>query len=394
MDITLNKKEVEMKWEMKNLGDLIEILSGFAFDSKCFNENIGTPLIRIRDIKRSFSNTFYNGSFDERYIITKGDVLIGMDGEFNIAEWKGDDALLNQRVCKVSVKDNSKLLIRYLLYFLPFQLKLIEDKASFVTVKHLSVNDIKNIQIPLPPLPIQKRIADILDAADALRRKDQELVKKYDELAQAIFIDMFGDPVRNEKGWEVVLLKDIVHSDRIITYGIVQAGENIPNGIPYIKTGDIKDGEILIEQLQRTSEDVAKAYQRSQLFENDIIMSIRATVGTVALLPNSLVGANLTQGTARISPSNKICRMYLYYFLKNDYAQNWIGSQAKGATFREITLGKLRELPVFLPQLSLQLRFEKVIKNIIDGKQKIKVQSVNSNDLFNALLQKAFKGEL
>jgi type I restriction enzyme S subunit len=73
----------------------------------------------------------------------------------------------------------------------------------------LTKSDLLEIEIPLPPLATQKRIAEILDAADALRRKDKELLKKYDELAQAIFIDMFGDPVKNEKGWEVEILKKI-----------------------------------------------------------------------------------------------------------------------------------------------------------------------------------------
>ena len=200
-----------MKWDKVRLGDVIKILSGFAFDSKRFNENKGLPLIRIRDIKRSYTETFFDGEFDDKYIIKQGDVLIGMDGEFNIAEWKGINSLLNQRVCKIDSYDEIKIEKRYLLHFLPIQLKFIEDKASFVTVKHLSVKDINEIEIPLPPLPIQKRIAQILDAADALKRKDQQLLKKYDELAQAIFIDMFGDPVKNEKGWEVKKLGEVCH---------------------------------------------------------------------------------------------------------------------------------------------------------------------------------------
>lgn len=258
----------------------------------------------------------------------------------------------------------------------------------------LSKADTELVEIPLPPLATQKRIAEILDAADALRRKDQELLKKYDELAQAIFIDMFGDSVKNEMGWDVLPISEVVHPDRIITYGIVQAGEHINDGIPYIKTGDIKDGEILTNQLQRTSKEIALSYKRSQLYKGDIVMSIRATVGTVALLPDSLEGANLTQGTARISPSDIIDRTYLYYYLKNDFAQNWISSYAKGATFREITLSKLRQLPVLIPPIEIQSVFNKKLKTIMDSKARNKNLVKNSINLFDSLIQKAFKGEL
>lgn len=253
---------------------------------------------------------------------------------------------------------------------------------------------ISEIQIPLPPLSTQKRIAEILDTADDLRRKDQELLRKYDELAQAIFIDMFGDPVRNEKRWEEKILAEVVHPDKIITYGIVQAGENVPDGVPYIRTGDIKNGKILVNQLLRTSPEIAQSYKRSQVGKSDIIMSIRATIGTVALLPDELDGANLTQGTARISPSKLVTREYLFHYLKSDHSQNWISSYSKGATFREITLTKLRELPVLLPPINLQDQFTVRIKNITVQNEIHKTGALNSESLFNSILQKAFKGEL
>src|SRR5690606_6975475 len=99
------------------------------------------------------------------------------------------------------------------------------------------VKDINNIEIPLPPLPVQQRIADVLDKADALRRKDQALLKKYDELAQAIFIDMFGDPVKNEKGWEVKRFEHFVSFDTKMTHDFEAYGN-----LPHIGVGNIEKG--------------------------------------------------------------------------------------------------------------------------------------------------------
>src|SRR5690606_3869824 len=127
-----------------------------------------------------------------------------------------------------------------------------------------------------------------------------------------------------------------------------------------IKTGDIKNGEILASKLKRTSKEIASKYKRSEVNKGDIIMSIRATVGTVALLPDILDGANLTQGTARISPGDKVNRYYLYVYLQSPFVQRWLWKNVKGATFKEITLGKLRELPVAIPPVEVQDKIAKI----------------------------------
>ncbi len=112
-----------------------------------------------------------------------------------------DNALLNQRVCKID-EISGDIDRGYLGRFLPVALKEIEDATPFVTVKHLSVKALNEIQIPLPPLAEQKRIAAILDAADNLRAKRRESLAELDTLLQSTFLDLFGDPVTNPMGWE------------------------------------------------------------------------------------------------------------------------------------------------------------------------------------------------
>lgn len=133
-----------MNYKVKPLRDLVKITSGFAFKSNLFNtENNGLPLIRIRDVVRGYSDTFYDAEYKDEYVIQNGDALIGMDGEFNLAKWRGGKALLNQRVCKIE-STSEELSQGYLIRFLPKALKDIEDKTPFVTVKHLSIKDINN----------------------------------------------------------------------------------------------------------------------------------------------------------------------------------------------------------------------------------------------------------
>jgi type I restriction enzyme S subunit len=115
-------------------------------------------------------------------------------------------------------------------------------------------------------------------------------------------------------------------------------------------------------------------------------MSIRATVGTVALLPDELDGANLTQGTARISPGPEINRLYLFHYLQSDDAQEWIRNQVKGATFREITLRRLRELPVVTPPLDIQNQFAEIVTKIEEQKDFVQKAIDESQYLFDSLM--------
>jgi type I restriction enzyme M protein len=138
------------------LGDLLEVQNGFAFKADQFGTSEGMPIIRIRDIKPSRTETTYSGQYDESYLVYDGDLLIGMDGEFNSTIWSGGQALLNQRVCKLHSFD--KVLRGYVARLLPAKLKEIEDATYAVTVKHISAKQIREIEIPLPPLEVQREI--------------------------------------------------------------------------------------------------------------------------------------------------------------------------------------------------------------------------------------------
>ena len=141
------------KWKIEKLIDVCNVQYGYPFDSKLFSDSDGMPLIRIRDVIRGYSETFTTESYKEEYVVKRGDMLIGMDGEFNIARWGNTPALLNQRVCRIIPKQNVDK--DYIYYAMPKALKEIEDRTPFVTVKHLSAKEINKIEIPLPPLETQ-----------------------------------------------------------------------------------------------------------------------------------------------------------------------------------------------------------------------------------------------
>ena len=176
---------LEKKDNLVVIGDYLNILPGYAFSSKKFShEKKGLPLIRIRDIESKETDCYFDGEYPEEYLVKKGDILIGMDGEFNTCIWQGEKALLNQRVCKIFPKNDSQLDKDYLYYIIQKPLKIIELTVGQTTVKHLSTKDFFKIQVPLPSLLEQKRIAEILSTIDKklelqkARKEKIERVKK------------------------------------------------------------------------------------------------------------------------------------------------------------------------------------------------------------------------
>lgn len=250
------------------------------------------------------------------------------------------------------------------------------------------------IAVPMPSVVEQRRIAEVLDRAEALRSIRRAASAQLDTLTQSIFLDLFGDPLSNPKGWTIHQLQEVVKEGTIVTYGIVQAGEEFPGGVPYIRTGDIVNGEIVTSGLRHTDPAIASKFSRSRVEAGDIVMSIRATVGTTALVPPELNGANLTQGTGRISPGKGTERLYLLNYLRASGTQHWIRLQIKGATFREITLSRLRELPVAIPPLPLQREFARRITAVEKLKAAHRASLTELDALFAALQHRAFRGEL
>lgn len=172
-------------WERVLLGDIATIQNGFPFKSSQFTKDGGMPLIRIRDVGADNTDTNYVGDYEQAFVVEAGDFLIGMDGDFNCARWRGSKGLLNQRVCRVTLKSDiyhPKLLD----YVLPGYLKAINEMTSSVTVKHLSSKSIAEIPLPLPPKDQQKRIvAEIekqfsrLDEAVAGLKRVKANLKRY-----------------------------------------------------------------------------------------------------------------------------------------------------------------------------------------------------------------------
>jgi type I restriction enzyme S subunit len=175
-------------WKTARIRDHVKVKNGYPFDSRFFSASDGMPLVRIRDIFSEFPEVFYTGDPIPEAVINTGDILVGMDGDFNVGTWRGGQALLNQRVCCLEPKETIDS--RFLLYFLPTPLKLINEFTYSTTVKHLSSFDIQKIHFPYPTLEVQRKIATYLDREttdiDTLIAAKQQLLDLLAEKRRAI----------------------------------------------------------------------------------------------------------------------------------------------------------------------------------------------------------------
>lgn len=261
-------------------------------------------------------------------------------------------------------------------------------------ISNLSLDRCREMALPLPPVEAQRRIAAVLDEAELLQSNRRESLAKLDNLTQANFVDMFGPELQVQYEWPVKRLADVVREGTTVTYGIVQAGQEYPGGVPYIRSCDLVAGRVRVSELRRTDPATANSFPRSQIRTGEIVMSIRATVGPTAMVPDELDGANLARAIARISPSPEVDGPYLLEYLRSDAIQRWIERQVKGATFREITLKRLRELPVLVPPLDLQSAFAERYWQAERLRSTLEASLARFGQLFESLQQRAFRGEL
>ena len=245
--------------------------------------------------------------------------------------------------------------------------------------KRAKWRDLEKYTFPLPPIDEQRRIAEILWAAEDVIVKNEAFVAEVEHYKQLMMRDLFSKGIGYEKfkevkgigvvpnEWKIVKLQNIVASDKPITYGIVQAGPNVDDGIPYVRTGDLNDSGIDISSLLKTSRTIAQNYHRSQINEGDILFSLRGDIGKTMIVPPKLDGANISRGVARLSCSKNCDNRFLNSVFKKPNIKNRLIAVSQGSTFNEISLSELKRIEIPLPSLPEQRQIAAILSSIDDA---------------------------
>lgn len=253
---------------------------------------------------------------------------------------------------------------------------------------NISGSIIKNYPILLPPLPEQRRIAALLDHADALRQKDRQLLAHYDKLAQSLFLDLFGDPVTNEKGWKKLSFGEI--GDSRLGKMLDAKQQTGSNQFPYLGNSNVQWGRFKLEGLLKMDFN-EKDRREFELRNGDLLICEGGEVGRTAIWRGQLQNCFFQKALHRVRLDlQKAIPEYVQALMWNLSQKNGFKDFTTVATIAHLTGVKLKSMPIIIPPLSLQNQFAQLIEKIEQQKAVVRQQMAASEALFGRLLQESF----
>jgi len=390
------------------LGKFVKVIGGFAFKSEDFSDS-GAPVVRISDIQDGGVNIGGTARISpdklgkgSKYKIAPGDILIAMSGATTgkigvVARELNENVYLNQRIGNFRIIDPLKVekgYLRYVLQAPDYQLQISRAMVG-VAQPNISPSQLESFEIPLPSLPEQCRIATILDKTDSLREKRRQVIAKLDELLKSVFIEMFGDPVTNPKGWKIIELGDLV---QVVGGYAFQSELFSENGEGIVRISNLEDGTLNLNNLARILREKLGKGVRYAVEPGDVLIAMSgATTGKLGVVPLDLevkLYQNQRVGNFKILNPNRIERTFLISFLKSRYYQSNIWQLAWGAAQPNISSKQLESAKMILPSFDQQQRFAIQAAAIERLKSKSQTSIESLDSLFTSLQQRAFSGEL
>lgn len=389
-----------MSWPMVALGDVADMCLGKMLDAA---KNKGTPFFYLRNPNvRWFkvdTSDLKQMPFEahelDRYGLIPGDVVICEGGEAGRAAiWEGQVADVKFQKAIHRVRVGEKLHNRYLVHRLKhdYDSGHLSDYHTGATIKHLTGQDLARYRIPLPPLPEQRRIAAILDKADALRAKRREAIAKLDQLLQSVFFDMFGDPVTNPKGWPKAALAELFEIARGGSPRPIDAYiTDDPRGINWIMIGDTTEGSKYITATRKRIKP--EGAKRSRLVKpGDFLLTNSMSFGRPYIMKTH---GCIHDGWLVLSPKDSRTEHdFLFSALASPSIYSEFARRAPGATVKNLNIDLVSGVEIIVPPIDLQSSYSRVIARIEAEESKQQVALNASDKLFGAIQSEAFSGNL
>lgn len=299
------------------------------------------------------------------------------------------DLYTNEAIMAFNPKESFDINSSFLYYYLQCYHWVGSNKAVMgITLNKATIS---KQYISLPPKSTQLAIVSELDKINELIRLKKEQLKDFDNLAQSLFYEMFGDPVENEKGWEVKKLNEIVSDNCSISDGIVQPGDGVENGVPVVRPVDMTKTFVSRKGLKNTTKEISDSYKRTILKGNEILMCVRGTTGLISMATPELQGCNVTRGIAPIECGPTCDKWFVFYQILNPAIQHHIAEYTRGIALKQINMKDVRDIPLCLPPLSLQRLFAQRIEQIEREKSEVQKSIQNLETLQASRMQYWFE---
>ena len=398
----INDDQIPDSWQWVRCGDVIDVRDGTHDTPKKLPE--GIPLITSKNLNAGgidFSNVTFISEQDHREIekrsgVDDGDVLFAMIGTIgNPVVVKKDRpfSIKNVALFKLANSGVDPAFFKLLLGSSTI-LQQVNRNAKGGNQKFVSLKVLRGLQIPLPPLPEQRRIAAILDKADAIRRKRQKAIELTEEFLKSAFLEMFGDPVTNPKGWESVELSKLVRDGDKINYGVVQPGPDVEGGVPIVRVGDFAGFGVDQSGLKRIAPEVEEGYKRSRLVGDEVLVACVGSIGLAVLVDESLRNANIVRAVARIRCGERINRLFLCSLLHTPAVQAYFSKETRTVSQPTLNIKQIEQTSIIVPPIERQQEFAALFTRLNATKKRISGHEARLASLFDSLVQRAFRGEL
>lgn len=393
-----------MKWQKVEIKNIAQVKNGFAFKSNEYTEK-GIRVIRITNVQKGvivdsnpqFVDESRRNEFKE-YLLFNGDILVSLTGNVGrvgVLTKNLEPAVLNQRVACIRINNEKEIIPKYLFQFLNsniFEKECIKNSNGAAQL-NVSSKWVENYQIPLPPLKDQIHIANLLTRAENLIAKRKESIKALDDLLKSTFLEMFGDPVKNEKGWEKKRIDEIAEV-RIGPFGsLLHSSDYVENGIPLINPSHIIDGEIVPDSFLTITHEKYKELESYQLKINDVVVARRGEIGRCAIV-RTLTPLFCGTGSMYIRFNSDYYPILLQYQIYNTSLRDFLESKAKGVTMKNLNSTTLGDLEILYPPRKLQDKFVGAVKKIETLKLKYGNSLNELESLYGEVNKRAFNGKL
>jgi len=376
---------------MAKLGDVATYINGFAFKPSDWSDT-GIPIIRIQDLTgNAYQANRYNGSYEPKYEVHAGDVLISWSASLGVYVWSGETAVLNQHIFKV-VFDKVDVNKSFFVHQVQSILENAAVEAHGATMKHLTKPVFDALPFFLPSLEKQQKIASVLDKVSNLIALRKQQLAKLDELVKARFVEMFGDPVDNDHEWPTRSLDSICTT-------IVDCPHSTPSyttkdtGYMCIRTSVVKKNRILWDKVEYIPEqEYYQRIQRKRPEKGDIIYTREGAILGIAAMIDREYNVALGQRSMLLSPdTNKCLPQFLSVAMNFDtFFRKAIGG-VSGSASPHINVNDIKAFAIIVPPIGLQQQFSAFVAQNDQSKLTIQQSLAKMEMLKQALMQKYFE---
>ena len=394
-------------WPVVQLGDISPSID-YGFTASATQEPMGPKFLRITDIQNGMVNWDTVPYCDQRVNggvarLSPGDIVFARTGATTgksfLIKSCPETAIFASYLIRVRPSDD--VVPGYLAHFFntPSYWSQIALGARGAAQVGVNASTLKTLKVPLPPLDEQRRIAAILDAADSLRAKRRAALAKLDQLAQSIFIEMFGDAER--QGWPITTVSELASSDN----GAIRTGpfgsqllhsEFVDDGVAVLGIDNVVANEFRWAERRFITEHKYAELKRYTVKPGDVLITIMGTCGRCTVVPDDIPLAINTKHLCCITLDPRKCdpRFLHAYFLLHPLARRYLDQTAKGAIMAGLNMGIIKDMPIAVPPLALQVEFAQRTALLDEFKTRARLSELKLNVLFRSLQHRAFRGEL